>query len=293
MLNDEHYRGRLQLFNNISPANLSLLLSDLGEEDEGDYRCRTEREHTDIKLYVQGCELVKAGLEAVTGFTGESVVLPCVCTDLQDKPKSVKWAFTIESGTNYQEIYPEHTGHHRNRVKLVSKIPPGNLSLLISDLTEEDQGEYSCSVQADHKYIRLSVKVRRGETSTHSSKTDTTPPSEQNQSKTTNSPPAASSTTLEQDKQQTHSSLPIVFGILAVLLLVIPGVVTFICWRRRGGRCGENRMTEGRPDWKRKQKDQTGPDVTYSTVTHINTAGAARVQINAGEETEYSSIITN
>ncbi|XP_060769988.1 uncharacterized protein LOC132881495 isoform X2 [Neoarius graeffei] len=241
------------------------------------HRSRVEIQKTNYAL--PGCELVKAGLEAVTGFTGESVVLPCVCTDLQDKPKSVKWAFTIESGTNYQEIYPEQTGHHRNRVKLVSKIPSGNLSLLISDLTEEDQGDYSCSVQADHKYFRLSVKVRRGETSTRSSKTDTTPPSEP--------------TILEQDKQQTHSSLPIVFGILAVLLLVIPGVVTFICWRRRGGRCGENRMTEERPDWKRKQKDQTGPDVTYSTVTHINTAGAARVQINAGEETEYASIITN
>ncbi|XP_060758475.1 uncharacterized protein LOC132869143 [Neoarius graeffei] len=208
-----------------------------------------------------GCELVKAGLEAVTGFTGESVVLPCVCTDLQDKPKSVKWAFRRESGTNYQKIYPEQTGHHRNRVKLVSKNPPGNLSLLISDLTEEDQGEYRCSAQADYKYFRLSVKAKRRETSTHSRKTDTTPPSEP--------------TTLEQDKQQTHSSLPIVFGILAVLLLVIPGVVTFICWRHRGtcarGRCGENRMTEERPDWKRKQEDQTGPDDTYSTVTYINT----------------------
>ncbi|XP_060758502.1 uncharacterized protein LOC132869182 [Neoarius graeffei] len=197
MLNDEHYRGRFKLFNNISPANLSLLLSDLREEDGGVYRCSTGlQEHRDIRLYIKGCELVKAGLEAVTGFTGESVVLPCVCTDLQDKPKSVKWAFRRESGTNYQEIYSEQTGHHRNRsVKLVSKNPPGNLSLLISDLTEEDQGEYRCSAQADHKYFRLSVKVRRRETSTHSRKTDTTPPSEP--------------TTLEQDKQQTHSSLPI------------------------------------------------------------------------------------
>ncbi|XP_060758513.1 junctional adhesion molecule-like [Neoarius graeffei] len=159
MLNDEHYRGRFKLFNNISPANLSLLLSDLREEDGGVYRCSTGlQEHRDIRLYIKGCELVKAGLEAVTGFTGESVVLPCVCTDLQDKPKSVKWAFRRESGTNYQEIYPEQTGHHRNRVKLVSKNPPGNLSLLIPDLTEEDQGEYRCSAQTDHRYFRLSVK---------------------------------------------------------------------------------------------------------------------------------------
>ncbi|XP_053542989.1 basement membrane-specific heparan sulfate proteoglycan core protein isoform X2 [Ictalurus punctatus] len=96
----------------------------------------------------------------------------------------------------------------------------------------------------------------------------------------TNSPPASS--TVKQ-----------VFIILAVLLLVIPGVVAFICWRRTGGRCGENVITEGRPDCKRKRKDQTEPDVTYSTVTHVNTAGAARVQINAGDKTEYASVITN
>ncbi|KAI5612518.1 hypothetical protein C0J50_11769, partial [Silurus asotus] len=53
VLNDEHYRGRYQLFNNISPANLSLLISDLREEDEGIYRCSTEKEHRDFSLYVK------------------------------------------------------------------------------------------------------------------------------------------------------------------------------------------------------------------------------------------------
>ncbi|KAF4092142.1 hypothetical protein AMELA_G00017540, partial [Ameiurus melas] len=156
VLNDEHYHDRLQLFNHSSPANLSLFISDLREEDDGVYRCSTEKEHRDIKLYVKGCELMKTGVEDMTGFTGESVVLPCVCTDLQDKPKSVQWEF---NRINYfQEIYPEQTGHHRNRVKLVSNNAPGDLSLLISDLTEEDQGVYRCSVQADSRDVRLYVK---------------------------------------------------------------------------------------------------------------------------------------
>ncbi|XP_058246817.1 junctional adhesion molecule-like [Hemibagrus wyckioides] len=292
VLNDEHYRGRLQLFNNISPGNLSLFISDLREEDQGVYRCRTEKKHRDFRIYVKGCELVKkAEVEDMTVFTGESVVLPCVCTDLQNKPKSLKWEFSIptESNSNhYQEIYPEQTGHHRNRVKLVSKNSPGNLSLLLSDLTEEDQGNYRCSVQAERKDFRLNVKVGRRETSTHSGKTDRRPPSEQPPSKTTNSPPSSSSTTLEQDKQQIHSR-PLVFGIAAAFLLVVIGVVAFICWRRKGGRSGKKVITEGHP----KQKDQTVPDVTYSTVSHIHTAGAARVQINAGEKTEYASIVTN
>ncbi|XP_027032908.2 junctional adhesion molecule-like [Tachysurus fulvidraco] len=181
MLNDEHYRDRLQLFNKSSPGNLSLLISDLREEDQGDYRCSTEKEHRDVKIYVKGCELVKeAGVESITVFTGESVVLPCVCTDLQDKPKSLKWDFSIstKSGSNrYQEIYPAQTGHHRNRVKLVSKSSPGNLSLLVSDLTEQDQGIYTCSVQEERKYFRLYVKVGRRETSTRSGKTDRRQPS--------------------------------------------------------------------------------------------------------------------
>ncbi|KAI5094409.1 hypothetical protein C0J45_16133 [Silurus meridionalis] len=162
VLNDEHYRGRYQLFNNISPANLSLLISDLREEDQGLYRCSTEKEHRDIWLYVKGCELVKKTVvENVTGFIGESVVLPCVCTDLQDAPKRVTWKFN--KNNHFQEIYSKQTGHHSNRVKVVSKNLPGNLSLLISVLTEEDQGIYKCSAQADHRDLRLSVKGGRCE----------------------------------------------------------------------------------------------------------------------------------
>ncbi|XP_047674094.1 uncharacterized protein LOC113662366 isoform X9 [Tachysurus fulvidraco] len=167
MLNDEHYHGRLQLFNNTSPGNLSLLISDLREEDAVDYRCSIEKGHRGMRIYVKGCELVKeTDVESITVFTGESVVLPCVCTDLQDKPKSLKWDFSIptETGRNrYQEIYPEQTGHHRNRVKLISKSSPGNLSLLVSDLTEQDQGLYTCSVQAERKDFRLYVKGTCGE----------------------------------------------------------------------------------------------------------------------------------
>ncbi|KAK3506713.1 hypothetical protein QTP70_016250 [Hemibagrus guttatus] len=44
---------RFQQFNNISPGNLSLLISDLREEDQGDYRCITEKEHRNIRIYVK------------------------------------------------------------------------------------------------------------------------------------------------------------------------------------------------------------------------------------------------
>ncbi|KAI5611812.1 hypothetical protein C0J50_11798, partial [Silurus asotus] len=194
------------------------------------------------------CELVnKTVIEEVTGLIGESVVLPCVCTDLQNDPKRVTWKFNKNNHSH--KMYSKQTGHHSNRVKLVSKNPPGNLSLLISDLTEEDQGIYRCSVQADHRDLRLSVKGGRGQNLTKFYCT--------------------------------------VFSIVAVLLLVISSVVAFICWRLKGRRrSGKNFITAGRPDRKGNPKDQTVPDVTYSTVSHMNTAEEARVQINDGEKTE-------
>ncbi|XP_037394070.1 obscurin-like [Pygocentrus nattereri] len=174
----DQYRDRLQQFNDDSPANLSLLISDLREEDDGDYRCQTEKESRFFRLFIKGCDLMKSGeTEEVTRFSGESVVLLCSCTDLQTKPHTVKWKFrSAKSGIyNIEEIYSTQTGQHRDKVRLTNKYS-GNLSLLISDLTEEDQGDYSCSVQGDHKDVRLHVKVR--ETPTRLWTTDPTTPSE-------------------------------------------------------------------------------------------------------------------
>ncbi|XP_046730169.1 uncharacterized protein LOC124401771 isoform X2 [Silurus meridionalis] len=274
MLNDEHYRGRLELFNNTSPANLSLLISDLREEDEGNYRCSTEKEHRYITLYVKGCELVnKKEVVVVTGFTGESVVLPCFCTDLQDDPKTIKWEL------HFQEIYPEQTEQHKNRVKQVNKNPPGNLSLLISNLTKEDEGFYTCFVQRDWTYVTLYVNVKT-ESSTPSRKNDTTPVLDQLTSKTTFSPPASSSTTqvgktetstslrkndttpvLDQPTSKTTISPPASSSttqVLGSLVALLPGIVVFLWWSCKGRRSGEYVMTKEHLECMGKQKDQRG-----------------------------------
>ncbi|XP_047674099.1 uncharacterized protein LOC113637002 isoform X2 [Tachysurus fulvidraco] len=331
VLNDEHYRDRLQLFNNTSPGNLSLLISDLREEDAVDYRCRTEKEHRDMSIPGKGCDLYGDKHQvAINGLPGGSVQLPCSCSDLHTNPQIFTW--TTNRTGHWTDVLKDEL--YRDRLQLFNNISPGNLSLLISNLREEDQGVYRCSTGLkEYRDIRINVEGKREtstrsgktdrrppseqpqsktsnapptsssttleqggrrETLTRSGKTDRRPPSEQPQSKTTNSPPASSSTTLKQDEQPPHSSLPLVFGIVAALLLVIVGIMAFICWKRKGlfplgGRRGKNKVTERRP----KQKDQTVPDVTYSTVSHIHTAGAARVQINVEEKTEYASIVTN
>lgn len=110
---------------------------------------------------LSGCDLDqnKQTLE-VTRHSGESVVLPCSCTELQAKPPQLTWTYTPLNQTKPEEIYPnEQSERHRGRVKLLNQTSPGNLSLLISDLNTEDQGEYHCSVlQQQHVNITLSVQ---------------------------------------------------------------------------------------------------------------------------------------
>ncbi|XP_053543008.1 nectin-2 isoform X2 [Ictalurus punctatus] len=235
------------------------------------HRTLTKAENFPMKLVVQYPPQVQIVGYDNNWYVGRTdVVLTCQYQG-NPSPPTVNWK--MSSG-----FMPDSVEMAQNKLT-VRKVDDSVNTTFICEVTN------SLGIGKDQ--VTVFVRGRR-ETSTHSRKTDTTPSSELPQRKTTNSPPA--STTVKQDKPD--SSLPLVFIILAVLLLVIPGVVAIICWRRKGGRCGENVITEGHPDCKRKRKDQTEPDVTYATVTHVNTAGAARVQINAADNTEYASIIT-
>ncbi|KAF4115918.1 hypothetical protein G5714_003407 [Onychostoma macrolepis] len=114
---NDKYKDRLKLFNQSSPANLSLLISDLRKKDEGVYRCKASQTYTDFEVKIKGCDLdQKKTVAEVTGHSGESVVLPCSCTELQAKPKQLTWTFTPLNKTNSEEIYP-----HMSRVKLLNK----------------------------------------------------------------------------------------------------------------------------------------------------------------------------
>ncbi|XP_043075009.1 polymeric immunoglobulin receptor-like isoform X2 [Puntigrus tetrazona] len=142
---DEKYSGRLVLFNEHSPTNLSLLISDLRINDQGYYKCTTQTNSvTFVELKVKGCDLVKYSRTlVVTGYSGESVVLLCSCSELLAKPQQIKWVYFINN--EYEEIYPnEQIENFKNRVKLLNPNTPGDLSLHISALTSKDQGHYQC-----------------------------------------------------------------------------------------------------------------------------------------------------
>ncbi|KAK9977891.1 hypothetical protein ABG768_019674 [Culter alburnus] len=133
---DVNFKGRWKLFNESSPANLSLLISDLRKSDEGSYRCETSgRNYTDIRVNIKGCDLDqnKQTVE-MTGHSGESVVLPCSCTELQDKPPQLTWTYTsLKHKRKPEEIYPnEQSERHRGR-RDVKKMNNDGLVLVCSE----------------------------------------------------------------------------------------------------------------------------------------------------------------
>ncbi len=110
-----------------------------------------------------GCDLVEnRRTVVVTGYSGESVVLHCSCTELLAKPQQIQWTYFIKN--RYKEIYPnEQIENYKNRVKLLNPNTPGNLSLHISALTTEDQGDYQCIVSSQQAVaFRLTVLHAEG-----------------------------------------------------------------------------------------------------------------------------------
>ncbi|XP_059382942.1 V-set and immunoglobulin domain-containing protein 2 [Carassius carassius] len=127
----------------ICSGNLSLLISDLTEEDEGLYSCwSNENQHKSFRLTVKGCTLSETDREPKTKYTGDSVLLSCSCKDPNTKPEHFRWTHVESSRT---EVSSE-TLRYKDRVHTFHNTTPSNLSLLISNLTEDDQGTYRCTV---------------------------------------------------------------------------------------------------------------------------------------------------
>ncbi|XP_067239839.1 polymeric immunoglobulin receptor-like [Chanodichthys erythropterus] len=276
---DDNYRGRLVLFNESSPKNLSLLISDLRKEDQGYYMCMTERHSItiSIELTVKGCNLVQnTRPNEVTGYAGESVVLPCSCTELQAKPEQIQWMYSVNNA--YFEIYPnEKIESHKNRVKLLNQTTPGNLSLHISALTAEDTGDYYCAVWSQKFFNRLHVEENPHIYTPVSLSTQQ--PSHQTQESTPPRPP-------HHTPQFFSTDVFILLGvILSVLLLIL---LAFIYWRCRGGG-NVKKVTSNEEELKGEQDNPD--DVTYSSVVHVKTASTpAHTESYPSEHTEYAPI---
>ncbi|XP_041934403.1 V-set and immunoglobulin domain-containing protein 1-like [Alosa sapidissima] len=108
-----------------------------------------------------GCIISEPEDEIITRSPGESVLLSCSCTDLQIKPDEIQWSVVTSDETEYRELTgdlnPEEMKRFSGRVQTFSDSSPGNASLLLSNLTEEDHGEYMCEIESGTRTITLIV----------------------------------------------------------------------------------------------------------------------------------------
>ncbi|KAL2078318.1 hypothetical protein ACEWY4_026003 [Coilia grayii] len=133
------FAHRVEMFNDNTIWNVSLLLSDLTVDDEGEYTCEINGKDNKVvySLTVTDCTLSgQDEVVEVEAQPGSSILLPCACTTLEAKPQNFRW-----TPPNNREIH----WHYRGRAELFHQTAaPGNLSLLLSKLTPEDEGVYRC-----------------------------------------------------------------------------------------------------------------------------------------------------
>ncbi|XP_066526891.1 polymeric immunoglobulin receptor-like [Hoplias malabaricus] len=153
----QRYSSRVQTFNHNSPGNLSVLISDLTEEDGGRYSCWiNQNQYRHFNLSVKVCTLSEPQEKEISKYPGDSVLLPCSCTDPNTKPLSVKWQRGDSGGTEVSS----GTDGYNGRLHMFNEGLPANLSQLISNLTEQDQGTYRCTINNNQSVsITLNVKV--------------------------------------------------------------------------------------------------------------------------------------
>ncbi|KAL7863919.1 hypothetical protein AOLI_G00153390 [Acnodon oligacanthus] len=157
---DQRYRNRVQRLNHSKPGDLSLIISHLTEHDEGAYLCGVNGKYFSIIfVYVRGCAVLSFSERSFSRSPGESVLLPCPCPKEQQNidPGRVTWSFS-KTGTEDQTAVSNDAASYRGRVWMFDQSQSRNFSLLISDLTEDDSGEYNCMADDHTPYVMLHVK---------------------------------------------------------------------------------------------------------------------------------------
>lgn len=167
----EHFEERAALSQEaLSKGNLSLMLSSLKLTDTGRYKCSFITDNVEKSCYVNltvGESDVIGSDEPVKANVGEDVILPCHL----EPPFNVS-TLTVEWKHNktYVHVYRsmkhdpnQQNSHFINRTSLFcDEIGKGNISLLLRNVSKEDEGLYICHVPKLHSQVRkgsITLKV--------------------------------------------------------------------------------------------------------------------------------------
>ncbi|XP_058634473.1 uncharacterized protein LOC131542130 [Onychostoma macrolepis] len=125
---------------------------------------------TSLQYLTKACTPSCSDLIQITAFSGGSVLLPCSCTDPQDEPKSVFWESNSKRAskdriyTDISSVFELYSG----RITLFNQTSPGNVSLLRSDLTKDDQGLYVCLLDKTSRFFNIIIEERSSKPSLNS-----------------------------------------------------------------------------------------------------------------------------
>nr|XP_055050930.1 uncharacterized protein LOC129436718 [Misgurnus anguillicaudatus] len=172
----QDYHERANFFTeDIKHGNFSLLLNNLTTEDEGQYTCTVYSGQESVfsvrvNLKETNFKYTLKYLDDQDVPPGGSVVLPCFNNKpIPEEGLKVKWS---KSGLKspvclYKDgdIRPEaqHQDYHDRAHFFTEDIKHGNFSLLLNNLTAEDEGQYTCKVYSGQESV-FSVKANLKET---------------------------------------------------------------------------------------------------------------------------------
>ncbi|KAI4878453.1 hypothetical protein NFI96_000505 [Prochilodus magdalenae] len=116
----------------------------------------------DVVDELESCSVERGRGAIITGSVGDTVELPCSCKNPDPvDPQTVQWGYRKHyKDSEYiadHSVFPKDGSvnqRYKDRVKITTQNPPGQVSLIISPLTEEDEGRYVCG---NRDYIRVII----------------------------------------------------------------------------------------------------------------------------------------
>ncbi|KAM7380401.1 hypothetical protein PAMP_003702 [Pampus punctatissimus] len=103
----------------------------------------------------------------VNSFLRDHVLLPCSCPN-RNVDKDFKWQMEKPNKTMVYKMASGFSDKYKGRGKVFLDENSSNCSILLTNITQNDQGEYRCIFNSEERYRSFSVNLNiSGKSSEH------------------------------------------------------------------------------------------------------------------------------